>query len=209
METSCSTVTPLVSHLETLSDTITENPKSSDNFNFNDQRKIYILRHEERFNDISFATHLTPLGLYNAENKVCSMLDQLNISHIYCSPFIRTLETIKPFCNKTTRKVNIEWSLVESFPYDPTIPHNLKSIINPNYTSYTPYIRPFNNNLLSFEDLVLRVSSFLNSITDRNSNILLVTHMPVINAILHSKGLKQYAMGTYHEPGSLSYVQRV
>lgn len=202
METLCSTPQFSINRIKAES-------KFFENVNFSTSRKIYILRHEERFDNISFTTHLTPKGLYNAENKICPLLEQLNISNIYCSPFTRTLETIKPFCDKTRRKVNVEWSLVESLPYNPTISHKFASIINPNYTSHTPYSHPSTSNILSFKDLVSRVSSFLNSTNDRNNDILLVTHMPVINAIFRSKGLTQYTVDTYHAPGSLSYVQRI
>lgn len=170
------------------------------------QRKIYILRHEQRFNDISFDTHLTDKGIHNAIYKICPNLLQLQIDEIYCSPFVRTLETIKPYCDKTGKKVNIEWGLVESQPSNPKISSSFDSIINHDYISYIPYSYFENyselDNLLSFNDLISRVSSFLNS-TYKNKNILLVTHMPVINAILSSKGLKSYNINTYHNPGSL------
>lgn len=106
-------------------------------------------------------------------------------------------------------KVNLEWSLAESLPFDPTISHKLRSIVNHNYTSHIPYNCPSTTDLFSFKDLISRVSSFLTSITNRNSNVLLVTHMPVINAIFHSKGLKHYTLNTYHEPGSLYSLQRL
>jgi len=166
------------------------------------QRKIYILRHEERFNDISFDTHLTPKGFHNAIYKICPNLLEIQIDEIYCSPFVRTLETIKPYCDKTGKKVNIEWALVESQPFNTKISSCFDSIINNNYISHIPYSYSNNGNILSFNDLISRVSSFLNS-TSKTKNILLVTHMPVINAILSSKGLKGYNINTYHNTGCL------
>lgn len=164
--------------------------------------KVYLLRHEKRGREVSFETELLPEGLENAEKVVASHLEQLSIGTIYSSPFIRTLQTIKPYCDKTGKKVNLEWSLVESFPTDPKIPPSLNSIINYNYISFAPYLPPKFTNILEFDLLKRRVKSFIDSL-DRSENILLVTHMPVINAVLSSRGFELITMYTPHEPGSI------
>lgn len=69
-------------------------------------------------------------------------LTQLPITRIYCSPFLRTLQTIKPYCGHTGMKVNIEWSLAESYPYDSSISNKFNDIINHDYVSYLPYHTP-------------------------------------------------------------------
>ena len=61
--------------------------------------KIYILRHEQRTKDASFFSPLTKKGHENAKNLV-DTLKKLNINKIYCSPYIRTLQTIHPYSNK-------------------------------------------------------------------------------------------------------------
>lgn len=164
--------------------------------------KVYLLRHEQRGSQISFETPLTPHGLENAETIVCSQLEQLSIGTIYSSPFIRTLQTILPFCKKTGKKVNLEWSIVESCPFSPEIPEKFNEIINPNYSSFTPYKIPEDTDIFDFEDLKVRVKTFIESL-DRSENILLVTHMPVINAVLSYKGLEWIQMYTHHQPGSI------
>ena len=55
--------------------------------------KIYILRHEDRTMDCTFFSPLTKKGLENSLSLI-SLLKEKNISYIYCSPFIRTLQTV-------------------------------------------------------------------------------------------------------------------
>ena len=74
--------------------------------------KIYFLRHEDRYESISFFTPLTIMGKYNAI-KLAKTIKSLNITEIYSSPFIRVLQTIEPFLMESNIKVNIENSLRE------------------------------------------------------------------------------------------------
>src|SRR5690242_2611715 len=103
------------------------------------KKRIYTLRHEEREGSTDYLTELTPKGIQRSETHLCALLESLNIDIIYCSPFIRTLQTILPFCQKTGLKVNIEWSLVESMPENPFGGGEFASIINYNYVSHNPY----------------------------------------------------------------------
>ena len=74
--------------------------------------KIYILRHEDRTQDCSFFSPLTSLGLNNAVNLI-NYLDTCNINIIFSSPFIRTLQTIKPYIDTKKCIINIEYGLSE------------------------------------------------------------------------------------------------
>ena len=56
--------------------------------------KIYLLRHEERVHDASFFAPLTKNGLINVSSELLEYLDDLNITQIYCSPFLRTMQTV-------------------------------------------------------------------------------------------------------------------
>ena len=69
---------------------------------------IYLLRHEQRGKSISFNSPLTDKGCKRSQNELCDALQTLNIQQIYCSPYIRTLQTILPFCEKYNLKVNLE-----------------------------------------------------------------------------------------------------
>lgn len=166
------------------------------------KRKVFLLRHEQRGNTISFDTPLTPKGLEHAERIIAPQLERLNIKTIYSSPFVRTLQTIRPFCEKNNLKVNLEWSLVESMPINPIIPLDFSSIINQDYTSFLSYETPSDTDILDFSLLKNRAKSFIESL-DRSENILLVTHIPVINAVLSYKGFKFIEMYTHHQPGTL------
>jgi len=80
--------------------------------------KIYILRHEERFESPTFYTSLTTLGHKNADN-LKHILSTLSITHIFSSPFLRTIQTIIPYCklNNLKTKICVEYSLYETM-YD-------------------------------------------------------------------------------------------
>ena len=108
--------------------------------------KIILLRHEERGFDVGFYSNLTENGII----KSCILSDKLKklkIDEIYCSPFIRTLQTIYPFADKYNKKVNLEYGLYEyihnpyflfnEWYYTPDDIHDkdLQSIINKEYTS--------------------------------------------------------------------------
>ena len=157
--------------------------------------KIYILRHEDRTIDCSFFAPLTKKGLENSI-KLIDYLLPLNIDDIYCSPFIRTLQTINPYIKKTNKKLNLEYGLMEIkhesiispkshnvelpiylaeiFNYDNTY----KTLINTNQIKY-----PENTN-----NLRQRVIFFLRDLLVKNyktkKNILLVTHQGICNIIL-------------------------
>lgn len=144
--------------------------------------KIFLLRHEERAGNPDYKTPLTELGHTNSRTVLCSQLERLDIQIIYSSPFLRTLQTIKPFCENSGLKVNPEWSLVESFPMRRVKFCEVMDIINTNYTSFTPYRRPSDNIIIDYSSIKERVKAFFKSL-DRSKNILMVTHLPVMNAI--------------------------
>lgn len=168
--------------------------------------EIYLLRHEQRGADTSYESSLTPQGLFNSETTVCSELEKLNIRVIYCSPFKRTLQTIRPFCLKYGLKVNLEWALIESIPDDPKILDEFDNIINKKYIPYMPAPKP-PKKIINWETLKERTNNFVKSLRGK-TNVLLVTHMPVINAILNNNGLSTMSMFTTHNTGAIIQVPR-
>ena len=74
--------------------------------------KLYVLRHEKRGSDASFYSPLLKEGLDNSE-KLVKYLDNEKIDLIFSSPFKRTLQTVKPYCDKKNLKINVEFSLYE------------------------------------------------------------------------------------------------
>ena len=68
--------------------------------------KIIILRHAGRYKSPTYLTPLTVEGLEQADILKESLPS--DIDYIYCSPFLRTLQTIYPYCLKYNKKVNTE-----------------------------------------------------------------------------------------------------
>ena len=64
-----------------------------------------------------YSTMLTKVGFEQAE-KLVSILKSLNPDLIYASPFVRTLQTIYPFCTQAKIKVKPECSLYPLERYD-------------------------------------------------------------------------------------------
>jgi broad specificity phosphatase PhoE len=169
---------------------------------------IFLMRHEQRGISTSFETPLTQRGKENAATIICQQLEQNNIDVIYSSPFVRVLQTIQPFCRKTGINVNLEWSLVESMPVDPIVSDNFNDIVNKDYLSFAKYSCPLTSDMLLFDVIKLRMKKFIKSI-DCSKNILLVTHMPVINAVLSCYGFGNIEMYTHHEPGTIILINEL
>jgi len=158
--------------------------------------KIYILRHEERTIDATFFSPLTENGLINSNNLV-NYLDKLNITKTFCSPFIRTLQTIYPFSEKNNIKLNLDYSLME-IQHESIIPPKSHNVELPLYIAkkfnYNPeYISKIKPEDISYPEnnifLEKRVKKFLKQIIynyyKTNENILLVTHQGLCNVILN------------------------
>ena len=60
---------------------------------------LYLLRHEERGSSPVFHTELTNSGKINSIN-LSKMLENIDIDMIFSSPFLRTLQTVNPYCKK-------------------------------------------------------------------------------------------------------------
>jgi len=157
--------------------------------------KLYILRHEDRTIDATFFSPLTEKGLTNANNLI-NHLEKLNITKIFCSPFIRTMQTVYPFAKKKNLKLNLDYNLVE-IQHPSIIPQRSFNVELPTYIA-----KQFNYNseyvpLLTAKDLVypeneahleIRTKKFLRYIISRyyktEENILIVTHQGLCTNIL-------------------------
>jgi broad specificity phosphatase PhoE len=180
--------------------------------------KIYILRHEERLSDGTFFTPLTEKGLINSNNLV-SKLETLNITKIYTSPFIRTLQTIYPFSIKKNIKLNLEYNLIEIHhqsiiapkSYGIELPLYIAKTFNYN-PDYISAMKPCMINYPeTYSQVEYRTKQFLKALITKyhstNEIILLVTHQSlcrvVLNIIKHFGKIKpdeslisNYPMGT-------------
>jgi len=181
--------------------------------------KIFIIRHEDRTQDASFFSPLTKNGLENSK-KLINKFEDLNITHIYSSPYIRTLQTIYPYAKTREKKIKLEYGLseindahlipknahgtylpeylAESFLYD----ENYKSTIQPNEINY-----PENE-----KDIVTRIKNFFKILITNHyktdDRILLVTHQVVCNNILNlvNKSLKIKDQKPNYQTGAITLV---
>jgi broad specificity phosphatase PhoE len=157
--------------------------------------KIYILRHEDRPQDCSFFAPLTKVGLENAINLV-PKLKKENINKIYCSPFIRTLQTIYPYSKEHNIKINIEYGLSE-LHHEDIIPKKAIGINLPEYLAESFNYNPEYKSIIKPNDIVYpekdkhvkkRLKKLLKKIIEENqktnNNIILVTHQALcLNAL--------------------------
>lgn len=157
--------------------------------------KIFILRHEDRTQDATFFSPLTSTGLERSELLV-DILKKYKINKIYSSPFIRTLQTIHPYCLNCDLKINLEYSLSE-IQHPLIIPEKSYQVRLPTYMAnnfnynekYKSLLDPLDHVYPEDEvNVSKRVRKFLNTLLNnkitRNDNILIVTHQVVCNEIL-------------------------
>ena len=150
--------------------------------------KLFLLRHEQTNNEAEFYTELTEKGKENSKNKV-EIIEKMNIDKIFCSPFIRCIQTVEPFCLKNNKFINIDCALGE-YPYNESNermshPVDFLEIINVDYIPILSNI-PFYEIL---KDLQERVKNFCTKLLiryyDTNLNILIVSHQSILNTIEH------------------------
>ena len=156
--------------------------------------RLYVMRHCERdMDNCSFESELTKIGHINAQ-EVSNLMKKKNIDTIYSSPFIRTIQTSSYYSNEMNIPINIDYSIAEFVAFNDK--HKMYS--KNNYKIYDSWKQNYNleYNMLkdsynvndSENDCILRVSVFLYNIIskykDTDKNILIVTHMSIVNVIL-------------------------
>ena len=161
--------------------------------------RLILLRHEKRENYPGFFCNLTEEGFKDSQ-KLIKKFQKYKIDEIYCSPLMRTLQTIYSYAVYNHKKVNPEYGLFEykNSPYFLLEPKafgikdinndELKKIINKNYKSYVNQ-KEIVNGIENEEELTKRVKKFLNNILKyknkkyKNKTILFVSHNGTINKI--------------------------
>ena len=165
---------------------------------------IYLLRHEKRFDIRHFDTDLTDEGHMNAKN-LAEKLINMNFDYIFVSPYKRVIQTIEPYLINSNKNVNPEYGIYESLHLD-TDNSNIREV-NEKLFGYkyfdTRYKSCIKMNELkpgeSYQDIIDRSSRFVKELSEdikyKNKNILIVSHMSVINAILNRDEGAPYEMG--------------
>lgn len=160
--------------------------------------KLILLRHEKRENYPGFFSNLTKDG-FKDSFKLINKLNEYDIKYIYCSPLVRTLQTIHPYCIRNNRKVFIEYALHEYkhnpyFLIEPKI-YDIKDINNNFLTKirdkkYKSKFKKTDFDYVLLEDenhLEKRLNKFLDKLKNnkkmKDETILFVSHKGVINKI--------------------------
>lgn len=184
--------------------------------------KLYILRHEDKTMDTSFFSPLTKQGIKNSIELI-DILKEEKIDIVFSSPFIRTLQTVYPYCKENSIKINIDYSISEiqnkntvlENSYTLQLPDylkkkyncsNYKSLIIPNNYNYPEEIKDIDKRAKKF--LHFLISNYNNY---KNKNILIVSHIAICNVIgmiAYNKFTKstEYTMDTNYPKGALTEI---
>jgi len=186
--------------------------------------KIYILRHEDRTQDCSFFAPLTKKGLDNSI-KLVNLMSKCNIGLIYCSPFIRTLQTVYPYAKEKNLKINLEYGISEIHNED-IIPKKAVGISLPEYLAECFNYQPDYKTIIKpteivypeqIKDISLRVMRVLRKIIESyaksDESIVLVTHqslcaevLKIINNSVEFKNKLEPTVINNYEKGKLSLI---
>lgn len=167
--------------------------------------KIYILRHEKRYDSTDFDIELNEEGKNDAENLKYT-LEKLNFDLIYCSPYRRIIQTIEPYLKVSKKKVRIENSMYECLMRNKNVnnirDHTIDNLYGKEYYD-EDYVSFLNVDKLklgeTFYEIKGRTTNFINNLIKKyehtNKNILVVSHLTVINALLDRKPYDNYKQG--------------
>ena len=166
--------------------------------------KIFLLRHEKRYDSSDFDTDLTEEGFKNAE-MLSNKLSGINIDLIFCSPYKRVIQTLEPYLKSSGMKINLEYGLYESLnpsTNDDNIRNLDESLYGFEYAD-KEYVSSLKKVSLypgeNYTQIKNRVNIFMKNIIGninlKNKTILIVSHLSIINAILGRDEEEPYDMG--------------
>jgi len=177
--------------------------------------RIWTLRHEERYQSPVFETSLTYNGFHRAK-LLARTLDNMEITHIYCSPFVRTLQTIAPFLLFSSIKVNLEPAVSEFIQHEDfahrhtVIPVDTLGEHFENMSFVNELYQPIYNESKitypeSLEHLEKRIHAFLDHLSSNHrphDRILVVSHKGPINVMHSFHDSRDYPVGFLKMIGS-------
>ncbi len=160
------------------------------------------LRHSNRHkNDLTIEKSLNRVGKYNANICLKGKLKELNISEIYCSPFLTCLQTIDNFSSEQNIPIKIEACLTETLKEQDLKKIDYNLLTKDEYFEMISKFKIDNNylpvysmnNLLSKNYSVLNetllermelFTDFLNNCKNDDKNILIVSHSSILNNLV-------------------------
>ena len=173
------------------------------------------LRHSQRHkNDLTIEKSLNRTGKYHSSACLKDKLKELNITEIYCSPFLRCLQTIEQISKEMGIPIKIEACLAENYSH-----FDLEKIKGetPDSEGYFEMVRDFNtdkdylplysvNNLLETEYKIFnetfeeRMELFLDFLNNCRDNLQTERHILIVS---HSSVLQEIISKLYNEEVSL------
>lgn len=161
--------------------------------------KIVIIPSANAIQSNNFSTILTKQG-FDYADKLSAIIHEINPDMIYCSPFVRALQTIFPYCVNHKKNVKVDYSLcpLERFDskyqyFTPSLTTHkehfsyLFKIIDNNYKT-----KIFPSNIKRNEsctDIGNRLYPFLYALKKKYENkkitIVLVTHLDIVPTIIN------------------------
>ena len=164
---------------------------------------IVLLRHCERdMNNQMFDSLLLEEGLLNSETNVVNQLEKYDFDYIYSSPYIRCLQTLKPYIKFYNKSVNIDYNLCESFDNIKDKSQIFRELTTLEELEYNVIGTSYTSDLI----VKSRVKCFIDNLNKNHSDqdtILICTHECIIKEILQQK--LGYYFG-YHEMGKIYEV---
>jgi broad specificity phosphatase PhoE len=181
--------------------------------------KLYFLRHELRpLNDSTFLTELFKIGKENSASKLKDLLNTLNIDKIYSSPFIRVLQTVRPFAKENNLQTFCDYSLAETIT-EKTFIHKPEMTLTEEHIKEfdinLDYMSLFDKSLLVYPEndwqIYERVNNFCNYLVytygSSNMTILVAGHMDIVNLCLSYFSKQNIDRHAYYAMGKLSCVK--
>jgi hypothetical protein len=126
---------------------------------------IYLIRHEDRYKDGFYDCSLTPNGIKNSITKIDDkILEYEKDFPIYCSPMLRTIQTIYHHANLHEKQINLEELIYEHI--NNNIAHyslkkKLPTIETKNLFLFSDLLKYFENNIIKKENLLQKLRIFL------------------------------------------------
>tara|TARA_Y100000817_G_scaffold305431_1_gene289497 strand:+ start:367 stop:957 length:591 start_codon:yes stop_codon:yes gene_type:complete len=187
--------------------------------------KIYLLRHEERDkNNVFFRGSLNQEGVRRANEELKEFIRFIDPKYIYCSPFIRAMQTIMPYLRsyKKNGTINADYGIAEALisplfsnPYNQNFllkrEEEIRYYVNTNYiSSVDPNSYKYVGKEHEEEALEKRVLHFiqkLNANHHDNETIMICSHQSTLNMFIRKYFGIEREMGADFGMGKVGYVE--
>eukprot|EP00755_Sulcionema_specki_P034598 Sspe_Gene.103208::Locus_79031_Transcript_1_1_Confidence_1.000_Length_794::g.103208::m.103208 len=174
--------------------------------------KVFVLRHEKRASKVSYDSPLLEIGEERAAGPLVKTLQDLGVGVVYCSPFLRTVQTVAPFCKEMGIEARVEWGIAEFLSCrqhkvpDPAPPPPIG--LCPYDMTYQSVVPREDVKYLETEPILeARVGKFLKWLVreEHDRPVLICTHMHVCNAI-RKWGSPDHTLNAFHPMGTVVEV---